>query len=78
MEARRYPVDTLTFSKIVEGSYAYVTLVYKLVKSFNYVFSRPRRFGKSLLCSTMKEYFKGSNEMFNGLQMSYEAVEEKL
>ena len=74
MEKRRYPVDTQTFSKIVEGNYVYVdktALVYKLVKSFNYVFlSRPRRFGKSLLCSTLKEYFEGNKDMFNGLQMA--------
>ena len=74
MERRRYPVDTQTFSKVVEGNYIYVdktALVYKMVKDFNYVFlSRPRRFGKSLLCSTLKEYFEGNKEMFNGLQMA--------
>ena len=74
METRRYPVDTQTFSKIVEGNYVYVdktALVYKMVKDFNYVFlSRPRRFGKSLLCSTLKEYFEGNKDMFNGLQMA--------
>ena len=74
MEKRRYPVDTQTFSKIVEGNYIYVdktALIYKLVKDFNYVFlSRPRRFGKSLLCSTLKEYFEGNKEMFKGLQMA--------
>ncbi|MBO7134951.1 MAG: ATP-binding protein [Bacteroidales bacterium] len=74
MERRRYPVDTQTFSKIVEGNYVYVdktALIYKMVKDFNYVFlSRPRRFGKSLLCSTLKEYFEGNKEMFNGLQMA--------
>jgi Holliday junction resolvase-like predicted endonuclease len=74
MERRRYPVDTQTFSKVVEGNYVYVdktALIYKMVKDFNYVFlSRPRRFGKSLLCSTLKEYFEGNKEMFNGLQMA--------
>ena len=74
MEKRRYPVGTQTFSKIVEGNYVYVdktALVYKLVKEYEYVFlSRPRRFGKSLLCSTLKEYFEGNKEMFNGLQMA--------
>ncbi|MBO7134902.1 MAG: AAA family ATPase [Bacteroidales bacterium] len=74
METRRYPVDTQTFSKVIEGNYVYVdktALVYKMVKSFNYVFlSRPRRFGKSLLCSTLKEYFEGNKEMFAGLQMA--------
>ena len=74
METRRYPVGTQTFSKIVEGNYVYVdktALVYKLVKEYEYVFlSRPRRFGKSLLCSTLKEYFEGNKEMFAGLQMA--------
>jgi len=74
MERRRYPVDTQTFSKVIEGNYVYVdktALVYKMVKDFNYVFlSRPRRFGKSLLCSTLKEYFEGNREMFAGLQMA--------
>ena len=74
MEKRRYPVGTQTFSKIVEGNYVYVdktALVYKLVKEYEYVFlSRPRRFGKSLLCSTLKEYFEGNKKMFNGLQMA--------
>ena len=74
METRRYPVDTQTFSNIVEGNYVYVdktALVYKLVKEYRYVFlSRPRRFGKSLLCSTLKEYFEGNKDMFNGLQMA--------
>ncbi|MBO7572359.1 MAG: AAA family ATPase [Bacteroidales bacterium] len=74
MEKRRYPVDTQTFSNIVEGNYVYVdktALVYKLVKEYRYVFlSRPRRFGKSLLCSTLKEYFEGNKDMFKGLQMA--------
>ena len=74
MEKRRYPVDTQTFSNIVEGNYIYVdktALVYKMVKEYEYVFlSRPRRFGKSLLCSTLKEYFEGNREMFAGLKMA--------
>ena len=74
METRRYPIGTQTFSKIVEGNYVYVdktALVYKMVKEYEYVFlSRPRRFGKSLLCSTLKEYFEGNKDMFNGLQMA--------
>jgi len=74
MEKRRYPVGIQTFSKIVEDNYVYVdktALVYKMVKEYEYVFlSRPRRFGKSLLCSTLKEYFEGNKDMFNGLQMA--------
>ncbi len=74
MERRRYPVDTQTFSNIVEGNYIYVdktALVYRMAKDYRYVFlSRPRRFGKSLLCSTLKEYFEGNKEMFAGLQLA--------
>ena len=74
MERRRYPVDTQTFSNIVEGNYIYVdktAMVYRMAKDYRYVFlSRPRRFGESLLCSTLKEYFEGNKEMFAGLQMA--------
>ena len=73
METRRYPIDTQTFSKIIEGNYVYVDktdLVYKMTHDYNYVFlSRPRRFGKSLLCSTLKEYFLGSKDLFKGLKI---------
>ena len=71
MEHRKYPVDTQTFDKIIDGNYVYLDktdLIYKMVKDYSYVFlSRPRRFGKSLLCSTLKEYFSGNKELFKGL-----------
>ncbi len=73
METRRYPVDTQTFSTIIEGNYVYVDktdLVYKMTHEYRYVFlSRPRRFGKSLLCSTLDEYFNGNRELFKGLRI---------
>ncbi|MBQ3657398.1 MAG: AAA family ATPase [Bacteroidales bacterium] len=73
METRRYPVDTQTFSKIIEGNYIYIDktdLVYKMTHDYDYVFlSRPRRFGKSLLCSTLKEYFNGNKDLFKGLKI---------
>ena len=73
METRRYPVDTQTFSTIVEGDYVYVDktdLVYKMTHEYRYVFlSRPRRFGKSLLCSTLDEYFNGNRDLFKGLKI---------
>ncbi|MBR4264804.1 MAG: ATP-binding protein [Bacteroidales bacterium] len=73
METRKYPVDTQTFSKLIEGNYLYVDktdLIYKMTHDFNYVFlSRPRRFGKSLLCSTLKEYFNGNKDLFKGLKI---------
>lgn len=67
-----YPVGTQTFSKIREGGYVYVDkteYVYRMTHAdLCYVFlSRPRRFGKSLLVSTLKSYFEGDKELFKGL-----------
>ena len=75
MEARKLkfcPIGIQTFSEIIEEDYMYVDktdLVYKLTHSGNkYVFlSRPRRFGKSLLASTLHSYFAGRKELFKGL-----------
>ncbi|MBR3712060.1 MAG: AAA family ATPase, partial [Bacteroidales bacterium] len=73
MENRKYPVDTQTFSKIIEEGCVYIDktdLVYKIANEYHYVFlSRPRRFGKSLLCSTLKEYFSGNKDLFKGLKI---------
>ncbi|MDE6336689.1 MAG: AAA family ATPase, partial [Muribaculaceae bacterium] len=59
----KYPVGIQTFEKIITGHYLYVdktALVYELVNRAEYVFlSRPRRFGKSLLMSTIEAYFEG-------------------
>ena len=74
METRRYPVDTQTFSKIIKGNCVYVDktdLVYKMTHDYEYVFlSRPRRFGKSLMCSTLDEYFNGNKDLFKGLKIN--------
>ena len=68
-----YPIGIQTFEKIIEGDYLYVDkteLVYNLVNDNKYVFlSRPRRFGKSLLISTIEAYFKGRKELFKGLAL---------
>lgn len=68
---RNYPVGIQNFEEIRKGGYCYIDkteLVYKLVYSGKYYFlSRPRRFGKSLLVSTLESYFKGRKELFNGL-----------
>ncbi len=73
-ELKKYPVGMQTFQKIVEGGYLYVdktALMHRLVNEYNYVFlSRPRRFGKSLLLSTMESYFEGKRELFEGLDIS--------
>ena len=69
---RRYPVGIQTFSEIRKGNYIYIDktdLVWELTKT-KYVFlSRPRRFGKSLLTSTLDSYFKGQRELFEGLKI---------
>jgi hypothetical protein len=59
-----------TFSKIIENNCIYIDktqYIYDLIQE-NYVFfSRPRRFGKSLLCSTLKELFSGKRKLFQNL-----------
>ena len=69
----KYPIGIQTFEKIIEGGYVYVDkteLIYKLVNSGEYYFlSRPRRFGKSLLTTTLEAYFTGRKELFCGLAM---------
>lgn len=58
-----YPIGVQNFEKIRTGGYVYVDktkLVHRLVKSGScYFLSRPRRFGKSLLVSTLEAYFRG-------------------
>lgn len=70
----KYPVGVQTFSKLRENGYFYVdktALLHKLVTNEEYVFlSRPRRFGKSLLMSTLEAYFKGRKDLFTGLAIS--------
>ncbi len=69
----RYPIGIQSFEKLRELSYLYVDkteLIYSLVHNSNCVFlSRPRRFGKSLLLSTIQAYFEGKKELFKGLAM---------
>lgn len=69
----RYPIGIQSFEKLREMNYLYVDkteLIYRLVNSSNCVFlSRPRRFGKSLLLSTIQAYFEGKKELFTGLAM---------
>ena len=67
----KYPIGIQSFEKIREGGFVYVdktALVYDLVNSGTiYFLSRPRRFGKSLLVSTLENYFLGRKELFKGL-----------
>ena len=68
-----YPIGIQSFSEIREGGYVYVDkteYIYRLASTGKYYFlSRPRRFGKSLLISTMEAYFSGQKELFKGLAM---------
>ena len=67
----KYPIGIQSFDQIIEDGYVYVDktdLVYKLTQEGKiYFLSRPRRFGKSLLVSTLKNYFLGRKELFKGL-----------
>jgi hypothetical protein len=67
----KYPIGIQDFRKLREGGYVYVdkTLhIHRVLQGGNYLFlSRPRRFGKSLLLSTIKELYDGSRELFNDL-----------
>lgn len=68
-----YPIGIQSFEEIRSGGYVYVdktALIYRLTSTGKYYFlSRPRRFGKSLLVSTMEAYFSGRTELFKGLAM---------
>ena len=70
---KQYPIGIQSFEKLRKGGYHYVDktrLVYRLAKTGNYYFlSRPRRFGKSLLLSTLQAYFEGKKELFEGLEI---------
>ena len=74
----RYPISIQTFETIIDGNYVYVDktdLVYSLAQEHVCFLSRPRRFGKSLLLSTLDAYFSGRKELFKGLKV--EALESK-
>lgn len=73
MSDKIYPIGIQNFEKIRNDGYFYVdktALIYQMVKTGSYYFlSRPRRFGKSLLLSTLEAYFQGKKELFTGLAM---------
>ena len=70
---RKYPVGIQTFERLRRENYLYIDktdLVWKMTKESPFVFlSRPRRFGKSLLTTTLDSYFKGDKELFEGLKI---------
>ena len=67
----KYPIGVQDFEGLIKDGYVYVDktdLIYRLVNDGKiYFLSRPRRFGKSLLVSTLKHYFLGHRELFKGL-----------
>ncbi len=69
----KYPVGIQTFSSLIEEGYLYIDktdLIYDLVNGNKCVFlSRPRRFGKSLLTSTLESYFSGNKKLFLNLKI---------
>ena len=73
MAIKKYPIGIQTFSRIIHEGYVYVDktdLVWQLANYGTYIFlSRPRRFGKSLLTTTLESYFKGEKELFKDLKM---------
>ena len=71
-QLKRLPIGIQSFEKIREADFLYIDKtkeVYDLANNMSqYVFlSRPRRFGKSLLTSTLRSYFEGRKELFEGL-----------
>ena len=70
----KYPIGIQNFEEIINGGYGYVdktAMVWRMVTQGKYYFlSRPRRFGKSLLLSTLEAYFEGKRELFDGLAIA--------
>lgn len=68
----KYPIGVQDFETIIKGEYIYVDktdLIYELISEHVCFLSRPRRFGKSLLISTLEAYFLGKKELFKGLKI---------
>ena len=70
----KYPIGIQTFSRIRENGYVYIdktALIHQLVSRGSiYFLSRPRRFGKSLMISTLEAYYEGRKELFEGLAIA--------
>lgn len=70
----KYPIGIQNFKSLISEGYLYIdktNLIYRIVNEGKYYFlSRPRRFGKSMLLSTIKSYCEGKQELFEGLAIS--------
>ena len=73
MRERKYPIGIQTFERLRKEDYLYIDktdLVWKMTKESPFIFlSRPRRFGKSLLTTTLDSYFEGRKDLFEGLKI---------
>ena len=72
MMLKLLPIGIQSFRKLIEGGYLYVDKtrwIYELIRNPSgvYFLARPRRFGKSLLISTLEEIFRGNRPLFRGL-----------
>ena len=69
----KFPIGVQSFERLRNEGFVYVdktAFVYKMVNEGRcYFLSRPRRFGKSLLMSTIEAYFKGKRQLFEGLAL---------
>ena len=74
-QLKRLPVGIQTFTEIINRKMLYIDkteYIYRMTKLSKYIFlSRPRRFGKSLLISTLQSYFEGKKNLFKGLAIDY-------
>ena len=71
---KKLPIGLQGFKEIIETDYLYIDKTRQIFELIShgklYFLSRPRRFGKSLLLSTLTEIFKGNKELFNGLYIA--------
>src|SRR6266436_8205373 len=71
---KKFPIGIQTFSELIQKNYVYVDKtkrIYDLITTGKcYFFARPRRFGKSLLVSTLAEIFSGNENLFDGLAIA--------
>ena len=67
---KKYPLGIQTFSEIIEQNFLYIDKtqeIYQLLRGKYYFYARPRRFGKSLMLSTIKAIYEGRKDLFKGL-----------
>ena len=81
MNARKLPIGIQTFEELREKDYTYIDKTDFIEKLVNvgkpYFLSRPRRFGKSLFLSTLRSYFEGRKDLFEGLEIAKTETEWK-